>query len=155
MSDYITLSEYFEYTRPSVKILVNLYSAIIRCIEEGEADYALFHMEYIQYDPSLGKFRFAVTKSAGDVNYKIMRFFEDIIRALKYAGEPEKKFAEEFRELYDKKGCVACKNLLEEYKKRIGRSHKVVTMYNAIYVCILILITVSYYSVYGIRFFTD
>lgn len=159
MNKYIPLSVFFENTRPTVNNLCTIYSAIIRCIEGGEADYIIFHMEYIMYDTLNKKVKFAVDRQAlkrkaGDnTDSQITAFLDDIIRTLRYAGEEELKFAVEFRQLYCNYGYVECKKMIERYQQGVKRAHQLLSVNNIVFVCFIVIATVVYYAVYGIEFY--
>lgn len=152
MDKVFPLSVYMENNRPLITDLLNIYIAVLECIENSRDEGVIFHMEYIKYDIRSEKVYLPVGRAVNTA-YTPWWLFECMRASLRYAGSDEKALAENVIYMYRNNGSRECLNMVKNYKKRIEKSHRFVTIWNALFVVVVFFIILIYYRMYGICFY--
>lgn len=153
MNNYISLSEFFDNTRPQIKDLYCIYSALVSCIEKGMYDKVIMHMEYILYDRYSGSVKFTADRHIEENKDKnVVKLLKDIRVSVKYADEQTIQFSDRFNRIYINKGYLKSKEMLEEYKEKLNNSRKIITGANFIFISVVILVIIVYCKLYGVFF---
>ena len=152
MNKMVSLSSYMEDYRLSIPELLNIYITILECIESGKDKCLIFHMDYIKYDYSTGKVYLPVNYNAKS-KLTPVDLFDRMRMSLKFSDIKSKELADSVIKVYKDKGCSVCLNMLKEYRKKLEKTHRIISLECVLFVCAVLIIIILYYEKYGINFY--